>query len=165
MDAQGATSSPVYAMAPHGRRIFAKLIDLFLAGISAYGFGGISGSPLVGLFVGYGWLAISDAWSPSPGKALFRLRAFDQVTAQACTALQSLKRNAPILLLSVPNQIHRALLGFGRTEYNRAFPVVLWTLFALTVAWYVAARLSMRRDRWGRRPADRWAGTLVVKLK
>lgn len=156
--------STPYQRATVGRRIFAKLIDMLLAGLATYGFGGLTGSPTVGLAVGYGWLWLSDAWSPSPGKAVLGLRALDAETAQACSPLQSIRRNAPIVVLAGGHRLHAATLGLSQREYTQTFPWIAGGLVALTVAWYVLARVSIGRDRWGRRPADRWAGTLVVRI-
>lgn len=147
--------------APIGKRIVAKLIDFLLTGLTVYGFASVTGSYYIGLAVGYGWLAISDAWSPSPGKALFKLRVVSATTGKACTAWQSTVRNSPFLLLSLPPRIHREVLGLDSSAYNTEYPWLIGTMVALTLLWYFVARIRMKRDPMERRPADFLADTVV----
>lgn len=88
------------------KRMFAKLIDAVVAGVTTWSFWRVMPLPFAS-FIGMTWFCLTD-WSGSPGKWLLRLKA---VTLEGAplSAVASLKRN---LLLGMPTFL-RALLVSG----------------------------------------------------
>lgn len=146
--------------ANRGKRLLAKLIDVFVVALTALGFASMTDSLLVGLLVGYGWLLISDGDSASPGKWVFKLQSFSATTGRPATFAQSALRNAPLVIVEA-DSFHRAWLGVDRDLYREQFPVVFTLGLVFSTLWYAAALVMMYRDPLQRRPGDRFAGTVV----
>lgn len=147
-----------------GKRLLAKLVDVLIVGLTIVGFTSLTGSPLVGLLVGYGWLLISDGDSASPGKRLFKLQAVSAANGQPCSFAQSALRNAPLVLVEADN-VHRAWLGTERDFYREQFPWIFGAGLAISALYYVVVLIMMYRDPLQRRPGDRFGGTVVRRRR
>ena len=146
------------------RRLGAKAIDLFGVAFTVVGFTSVTGSYVVGLLIGYGWLALSD-FGGSLGKWALKLEVRNHETGGECSAWSSVVRNLPIIATALPQRLHQALLGMDRPQYvqtHTLFMFVMWC-FLLIVFVQVAAALS--RDVERRHIGDSLAGTVVVHRK
>ncbi len=138
------------------KRIFAKMIDAIVAGLTSWGFSTVMPLPLASL-LGTGWFMLTD-WSGSPGKWLFQLRA---VTLEGAPLgpLAALKRN---IVLGLPTILRSMLVAgwLGLQGENQQWDRGLLACVGLSVTLGELIGMVLQPDnrRWG----DTFARSRVV---
>lgn len=141
--------------------MLAKMIDFIAMAFIIVGVSRITGSYLVGLLVGYGWLAFSD-WGGSIGKPLLRVEVRDNSTGHECSAYASVIRNLPVIVAALPARLHQALLGIERQQYVQSYQVLFLLLTFVGLVIFIALYLAASNDHNRRHFGDRIAGTVVL---
>lgn len=155
-DAQGRFV-PVFRDGSILKRMFAKLIDSIVCGVTIWGFSKCMELPWAAA-IGVFWYCTADA-SGSPGKWFFRLRVV-MMSGAPVTMFAALKRN---VVLGLPT-LGRAMItaGWGgldadASKWDRGFLACVG--LAVVLGEVIGMLLQPMNRRWG----DTFAGTRVVE--
>lgn len=146
------------------RRFAAKFIDFVALAFTIVGFSKVTGSYVVGLLIGYAWLAFSDCGG-SWGKGLLKLQVRNYATGGKCSAWGSVVRNLPIVLIGLPHRLHQGMLGLDRQQYREEQAGAFLTVAALAWVVMLATVIIVSRNAERRHIGDYLAGTVVLLWK